>query len=62
MTSSAVLKRLGNENPNRVWTSGYWKVFLFDDAGVAAVKDYVEDHNLRRGLPARVVSWVAPID
>ena len=61
MTSSAVLKHPGNEERRRVWTAGYWKVFLFDEPAVYAVKGYIEDHNVRRGLPPATVSWLSPI-
>jgi len=62
MSSSAVLKHAGNETRSRVWTSGYWKVFLFDREGVCAVKDYVEQHNLRRGLPRQTVDWIYQLE
>jgi REP element-mobilizing transposase RayT len=61
-TSSAVGALPQNANRERVWTSGYWKVFLFDDIGVLAVKRYIDDHNLRNGLPAEPFPWIRPVE
>lgn len=58
-TSSAVLNLPDNADRKRVWTSGYWKVFLFDDHGVEMVREYIENHNVRRGLAANPYGdWV----
>lgn len=57
-SSSALLKRPENADRNRVWTTGYWKVFLFDDPAVICVKDYIEQHNERRGLPSAPYDWI----
>jgi hypothetical protein len=59
-TSSAVGDLPANASRRRVWTSGYWKVFLFDEEGVVAVKQYIDAHNLRRGLPAEPFPWITP--
>jgi len=61
-TSSEVGKLPKNADRARVWTSGYWKVFLFDDVGVRAVKEYIDAHNIRHGLPAEPYEWIAPCD
>jgi hypothetical protein len=61
-TSSAVGALPRNAGRERVWTSGYWRVFLFDDIGVFAVKEYIDAHNLRRGLPAEPYSWITAPD
>ena len=61
-TSSEVGALPGNAGRERVWTSGYWKVFLFDDAGVRAVKDYIDAHNVRHGLPPEPYEWITPVD
>jgi hypothetical protein len=60
--SSSELGRIPeNAGRKRVWTEGYWNVFLFDEEAVRTVKDYVEDHNRRRGLPSAPFTWVAGI-
>lgn len=60
-TSSAVGALPQNAGRERVWTSGYWKVFLFDELGVTAVKEYIDAHNVRRGLPADPYPWITPL-
>ncbi|MCH8150883.1 MAG: transposase [Planctomycetes bacterium] len=60
-SSSAVLRRPGNHGRKRIWTAGYWKVFLFEDETVDAVAEYIEAHNTRRGLPAIPFPWITPI-
>jgi REP element-mobilizing transposase RayT len=57
-TSSRVLGLAENAGRGRTWTSGFWKVFLFDDEGTLEVKRYVQDHNLRRGLCAAPYPWI----
>lgn len=59
-TSSAVCL-LGQTNRSRTWTKGYWKVFLFEDAVVPVVASYIEQHNLRRGLPPAPYNWLHPL-
>ena len=61
-TSSAVGAMPKNAGRERVWTSGYWKVFLFDELGVTAVREYIEAHNVRRGLAAAPYPWIVPVD
>jgi REP element-mobilizing transposase RayT len=61
-TSSVVGALAMNEDRQRVWTSGFWKVFLFDDLAVQAVKSYIEAHNRRRNLPAAPFPWITPYD
>ncbi len=58
MTSSAVLDLPESRGRTRTWTAKYWKVFLFDDVALAAVKRYIEEHNLRRGLAAAPFDWI----
>ncbi len=48
-TSSALLKLPANQDRRRIWTTGYWKVFLFDDNAMAQVARYVNTHGGRRG-------------
>ena len=57
-TSSALLKQSENCDRKRIWTSGYWKVFLFDEPAVICVKDYIERHNERRGMPSAPYDWI----
>jgi REP element-mobilizing transposase RayT len=57
-TSSALIKHPSNRDRSRIWTAGYWKVFLFDDDAVHAVQQYIERHNQRRGLSARPWDWI----
>jgi REP element-mobilizing transposase RayT len=58
-TSSSVAAANG-DGSSRTWTTGYWKVYLFDEHAIAAVASYIEQHNIRRGLPARPYHWIAP--
>jgi REP element-mobilizing transposase RayT len=60
-TSSAVLAEGSEPGRQRTWTAGYWKVFLFDLVAVPLVIDYIEQHNVRRGLPAAPYDWITPI-
>ena len=57
-TSSALLKLPVNQDRRRIWTTGYWKVFLFDDDAVSQVAKYINAHNDRRASPAGPWSWV----
>lgn len=60
-TSSDVLKLPRNEGRERTWTAKYWKVFLFDSLALEAVKNYIEEHNVRRGLARAPFPWISPI-
>ena len=60
-SSSAARKHPANRDRQRIWASGYRKVFLFDDEAVRAVADYVAAHNVRRGLAAARFAWVMPL-
>jgi len=57
-TSSVLLKLPVNQGRRRIWTTGYWKVFLFDDNAMAQVARYISTHGGRRGSRAAPVSWV----
>lgn len=61
-TSSNVLKLTHNIGRERTWTAKYWKVFLFAMLVLEAVKNYVDEHNVRRGMPAAPYPWICPID
>jgi hypothetical protein len=58
--ASAVLSFPEYAGRTRVWTAHYWEVFLFDERGVDTVQTYVEQHNVRRGLPPSPFDWVHP--
>ncbi len=60
-SSSAILRLSNNAGRNRVWTAGYWKVFLFDDEAVHAVAHYIEAHNTRRERPEAPYPRITPI-
>jgi len=60
-SSSEVLRLPDYWGRKRTWTSGYWKVFLFDIDGAHAVQQYIERHNIRCGLDANPYDWVQPI-
>ncbi len=60
-SSSAVVRPQANHGRKRVWTGGYWKVFLFDHGAACAVADYIEAHNTRRALPKAPYPWITPI-
>jgi len=60
-SSSAARRHPANRDRRRIWASGYWKVFLFDDDAVRAVADYIAARNVRRGFPAARFAWVTPL-
>lgn len=60
-TSSALVKHPDNWGRSRIWTAGYWKVFLFDDDALPIVAAYIESHNAGRGFPASPFDWLTPI-
>lgn len=60
-TSRAILNhRTVPVATRRLWTAGYWKVFLFDAAAVKAVATYIREHNGRRNIPADPFPWLGP--
>jgi REP element-mobilizing transposase RayT len=60
-TSSSAVIAASADNRERTWTAGYWTVFLFNMQAVEAVKKYIDEHNLRRGLPAEPYPWISPL-
>jgi hypothetical protein len=48
-TSSALLKHPDNRGRKRIWTAGFWKVFLFDDGALTVVQKYIERHHRHEG-------------
>lgn len=54
-TSSALLKLPTNQDRRRIWSTGYWKVFLFDDNAIAQVARYIDAHGGRRASRAAAV-------
>lgn len=59
-TSSALLDHPDNWGRRRIWTSGYWKVFLFDIDARFAVERYIQQHNVRAGRPPSPYPWLTP--
>ncbi len=57
-TSSALLKLPINQGRRRIWTTGYWKMFLFDDNAMAQVAEYINAHGGRRRSRAGAVLGV----
>lgn len=43
----------------QLWCEGKWREFIFDESHWENLQRYIERHNERRGLPARVWDWVA---
>lgn len=60
--SSALLTLPCNRGRTRIWTAGYWKVFLFDHEAFHAVRTYVERHNIRSGRPVSPYEWLSVPD
>ena len=59
--SSSRINAANGTAGQHIWTAGFWRVFLFDWAAVKATRDYVVNHNLRRGLPAYPFDWITPL-
>ena len=57
-TSSVLLKQTANAGRSRIWTAGYWKVFIFDQFAIPIVIQYIQEHNLRRRQPAAPFDWI----
>lgn len=57
-TSSVLLELPVNQPRRRIWGTGYWKVFLFDDHAMAAVAKYINAHGGQRASRAVPVPWV----
>ncbi|MCH8316282.1 MAG: transposase [Planctomycetes bacterium] len=57
-TSSVLLHQPENGGRSRIWTAGYWKVFIFDESVIPIVIQYIQEHNLRRGKPAAPFDWI----
>ena len=57
-SSAALLRHPNNWGRSRIWTAGYWCVFLCDDDAVDAASHYIEEHNVRRGLPGSPFEWI----
>lgn len=59
-TSSAVIKKGSDRDRTRTWTTGYWKVFVFEEIVIPEIQRYIEDHNVRRGLVRAPFKWITP--
>ncbi len=51
---------IGHGSGQRVWTTGFWRAYLFDRHAIDCVRDYIAQHNIRRGLPADPFDWLTP--
>ncbi len=61
--TASILKQLpANHDRKRIWTGGFWKVFLFDGNALRAVAKYIEQHNIRRGTDGSPYDWLTPIE
>jgi len=54
----AVHRRTDHEGP--VWAKGKWCSFIYDESWWSNAMQYIERHNLRRGLPARPYDFIQP--
>jgi hypothetical protein len=59
--SSSRINAANGTSGQPIGTAGFWRGFLFDWAAVKAARDYVVNHNLRRGLPAYPFDWITPL-
>lgn len=41
-----------------VWCDGKWLEFVFEQSHFENVRQYIQRHNVRRGLPARPWAWI----
>jgi REP element-mobilizing transposase RayT len=48
--TKAVHRNTNHSGP--VWCKGRWRTFIFEEEAWAVVKNYIENHNIRRGLEA----------
>lgn len=48
-TTKAVHRQTDYQGP--VWSKGKWRSFIYDKSCWLNTKDYIEQHNLRKGLP-----------
>jgi REP element-mobilizing transposase RayT len=59
-SSSEVLTSDRHPQRQRVWTERYWRVFLGDDLGLDAVREYIERHHERAGRARNPYAWCRP--
>ena len=59
-SSSELLAKGRHPERNRVWTEGYWRVFLGDDFGLESVREYIQRHHVRAGRSSNPYSWCRP--
>ena len=43
-----------------IWAEGKWLGFVFDAAHWTSTRQYIDRHNIRRGLSAQPWSWITP--
>ena len=59
-TSSAVIKSGSEPWRTRTWTTGFWRVFVYDVTAIPDIQRYIERHNERAGLPPAPHPWITP--
>jgi REP element-mobilizing transposase RayT len=42
----------------QVWCEGRWREFIYDEPHWENTREYIQRHNLRRGLPAQPWDWI----
>ncbi|MBI1367810.1 MAG: hypothetical protein GC162_04060 [Planctomycetes bacterium] len=58
-TTKAVHQHTRHVGP--IWAKGKWCSFVYDAAYWNHIVDYIERHNIRRGVGARPYAWVTPM-
>jgi REP element-mobilizing transposase RayT len=52
----------GTPHVGPVWCKGRWRQFMFDEVYWRKTREYIEQHNERKGLPRQPYAWVTPLD
>ena len=60
-TSSALKKLPQNKTRTHHWTAKFWRVFLFDPRSLTPVRNYITNHNRRRGISPDPYDWITPL-
>jgi hypothetical protein len=47
--------------PRSLWTEGQFFTYIFEEAHLVNVIEYVRDHNRRAGLPPNPYEWIDPL-
>jgi len=56
-TTKAVHEQTDHQGP--IWTKGSWREFIFDVSHWRRVIEYIEQHNVRRGLAPRPYAFIS---